>query len=68
MMEAWANGHVIESLQAGRELDMAEGDLTGFGRWGPLQRSRKAMKFVLTTMFGAALLVAFLYGAFCLMY
>jgi NADH:ubiquinone oxidoreductase subunit 4 (subunit M) len=47
---------------------MAEGDLMGFGRWGPLQRSRKAMKFVLTTMFGAALLVAFLYGAFCLMY
>jgi hypothetical protein len=68
MMEAWASGHVIESLQARRELDMAEGNLVGFRRCGPLQKSREAMNFVLTTMFGAALLVAFLYGAFYLMY
>jgi hypothetical protein len=68
MMEAWANGHVIESLQAQRELDMAEGILIWHRRCGPLQRSRKAMNFVLTTTFGAALLLALLYASFCLMF
>jgi AmiR/NasT family two-component response regulator len=34
MMQAWANGHLIESLQAQRELDMAQGILMGLRRRG----------------------------------
>jgi hypothetical protein len=35
MMEEWATGHVIESLQARRELDMANGILVALRRCGP---------------------------------
>jgi hypothetical protein len=35
MMQAWANGHVVESLQAQRELDMAKGILMGLRCCGP---------------------------------
>ena len=34
MMQAWPHGHVIESLQAQRELDIAEGILMGLGPCG----------------------------------
>jgi hypothetical protein len=35
MMEAWATGHVIGSLQARRELDMANGILVALRRCAP---------------------------------
>jgi hypothetical protein len=35
MMEEWATGHVIESLRARRELDMANGILVAVRRCGP---------------------------------
>jgi hypothetical protein len=35
MMEEWATGHVIGSLQARRELDMANGILVALRRCGP---------------------------------
>jgi hypothetical protein len=35
MMEEWATGHVIGSLQARRELDMANGILMALRRCGP---------------------------------
>ena len=35
MMEEWATGHVIESLRARRELDMANGILVALRRCGP---------------------------------
>jgi len=41
MTEAWANGHVIESLPAQRELDMAEGILMGLRRCGPAAAYRE---------------------------
>jgi hypothetical protein len=35
MMEKWATGHVIGSLQSRRELDMANGILVALRRCGP---------------------------------
>jgi hypothetical protein len=35
MTEAWASGHVIASLQAQRELDLAKGILMGLRRCSP---------------------------------
>jgi ANTAR domain len=35
MMEEWATGHVIRSLHARRELDMANGILVALRRCGP---------------------------------
>ena len=35
MMEAWASGHVLASLQAQRELDLAKGILMGLRRCSP---------------------------------
>jgi ANTAR domain len=35
MMEEWATGHVIGSLQSRRELDMANGILVALRRCGP---------------------------------
>jgi hypothetical protein len=43
MKEALANGHVIESLQAQRELDMAEGILLGLRRCGPAAAYRELL-------------------------
>jgi hypothetical protein len=41
MMQAWPHGHVIESLQAQRELDIAEGILMGLGPCGPAAAYRE---------------------------
>jgi hypothetical protein len=35
MMEEWATGHVLGSLRDRRDLDMAQGILIGFRRYGP---------------------------------
>ena len=43
MMQAWPHGHVIESLQAQRELDMAEGILMGLRRRDPTAAYRELL-------------------------
>jgi ANTAR domain len=43
MMEAWADGHVIASLQAQRELDMAKGILMGLRRCSPAVALRELL-------------------------
>ena len=43
MMEAWASGHVLASLQAQRELDLAKGILMGLRRCSPAAALRELL-------------------------